>query len=125
MAMCGRPSGLDGFVLPIPKKNLINQSLYEKKTLELDRYWVTILGFQFETLILSNLNVIIEKLKIKPNSIISASPHIQRKTSRTPKACQIDLLINTKKTLFISVNLNAEQKLNLQLYKKWKIKLRP
>jgi hypothetical protein len=62
--------------------------------------WETIVGLQFENLVLNNLKSIIALLKIAPSSIISASPHFQHGTQRG-ESCQIDLLIRTRHTLYI------------------------
>ncbi len=58
------------------------------------------MGFQLENLVMNNLNSIIAILKIPPEIIFSASPYFQNKTTRQ-KACQVDLLIHTKNTLYI------------------------
>lgn len=55
---------------------------------------------QFENLILNNLDAIVRRLDIPPESILSASPYFQRKTQRHD-ACQIDLLIHTRNTLYV------------------------
>ncbi len=58
------------------------------------------MGFQFENLVLNNLNVIIKKLDIAPETIISAAPYFQKKTLRK-EACQIDLLIHARFALYV------------------------
>ena len=58
------------------------------------------MGFQFENLVLNNLNVIIKKLDIAPETIISAAPYFQKKTLRK-EACQIDLLIHTRFSVYV------------------------
>lgn len=57
--------------------------------------WNTIIGLQFENLILNNRKLIWEKLNIYPEEIISDNSFFQRKTARTP-GCQIDYLIQTR-----------------------------
>ena len=57
--------------------------------------WSTILGLQFENLVLNNLPKIIQELEIKPHEIVNAGPYHQTATKRRKK-CQIDLLIQTK-----------------------------
>jgi len=83
-----------------PRKTFIEQGLYKDIHLENLDTWYQIMGYQFENLVLSNLNKIIQILKIPPESILSASPYHQNKTSRL-KACQIDLLIQTKFTYYV------------------------
>jgi hypothetical protein len=55
----------------------------------------SILGLQFENLILANRELIYPELNLKSGQIIAAAPHIQRKTTINNGACQIDLLIHT------------------------------
>lgn len=57
------------------------------------------MGLQFENLVLNNIRPICSLLAINPNTIKSASPYFQRKTQRK-KPCQIDLLIETRYTLY-------------------------
>lgn len=83
-----------------PKKELINLGVYKELHLEDLPGWETIMGLQFENLVLNNLNSIIQLLEIPPSSIISASPYFQHATQRA-KACQIDLLIQTKHTFYV------------------------
>lgn len=83
-----------------PQKEKIEQELYRNVHLENIGNWDTIMGYQFENLILNNLQAIITRLDIPPAGIISASPYFQRRTRRQ-EPCQIDLLIHTKNTLYV------------------------
>lgn len=83
-----------------PKKDLIEKGLYQELYLEELPEWEMMMGLQFENLVLNNLQKIIHLLKIPPSSIISASPYFQKETGRN-KACQVDLLIHTKYTLYV------------------------
>lgn len=83
-----------------PKKVLINQGLYQDLHIEDLQEWQTIMGLQFENLVLNNLNSIQQCLQISPTSVLSAAPYFQNKTLRQ-EACQIDLLIQTKHTLYV------------------------
>lgn len=57
--------------------------------------WLSIMGLQFENLVLNNLPKIIEILQIPSHEVIAAGPYLQTKTVSREK-CQIDLLIQTK-----------------------------
>jgi hypothetical protein len=57
--------------------------------------WPTLMGLQFENLILHNRALLWEKLRIDPSEIINDNPYVQRQT-KTRKGCQIDYLIQTK-----------------------------
>ena len=83
-----------------PKKELIDQGIYHELYLEDLPGWETMMGLQFENLVLNNLSSIIHLLKIPPSSILSAAPYFQRLTKRG-ESCQIDLLIQTKHTLYV------------------------
>ncbi len=83
-----------------PKKELIDQGLYQNLHLEELPEWEMMMGLQFENLVLNNLETLQRILHISPASILSASPYFQRKTIRI-KPCQIDLLIQTKHTLYV------------------------
>lgn len=83
-----------------PKKALIDQGLYHDVQLEELPEWYTIMGLQFENLVLNNLSSIQRLLQISPVSILSASPYFQHKTLRD-QACQIDLLIQTRHTFYV------------------------
>ncbi len=83
-----------------PKKNLIEQGLYEALSLEDLPEWNIIVGFQFENLVLNNLSAIQHLLQIPPSSILSAAPYFQKKTKRK-KACQIDLLIQCRYAIYV------------------------
>jgi uncharacterized protein len=79
-----------------PHKNNIEKGLYKNVNIETLPHWNQMLGFQFETLILKNMDLVLKKLEINPQEVTSYSPHTQRSTTRTKGACQIDLLITTK-----------------------------
>ena len=62
--------------------------------------WPSIMGLQFENLVLNNLRQILEKLEISPESLLSASPYFQNST-KSHLGCQVDLLIQTKYTTYL------------------------
>jgi len=63
--------------------------------------WSSIMGFQFENLIINNRHEIYRALNIAPESIVYDNPFFQRQTKRQ-KGCQIDFLIQTKfKTAYV------------------------
>lgn len=57
--------------------------------------WESILGLQFENLVLKNSHFIKQKLGIKADEILTDNPFFQTKTKDHP-GCQIDYLIQTK-----------------------------
>lgn len=61
----------------------------------------SILGFQFENLVLNNRALIHKKLTLHPDEIVYDNPFFQRKTTAR-KGCQIDYMIQNKYgTLFV------------------------
>jgi AAA+ ATPase superfamily predicted ATPase len=83
-----------------PNKEKIKENLFTFKSLENLTGWETILGFQFENLVLNHKNIIHDILEIPADAVVSSSPYFQYQTQRTA-ACQIDWLIQTKNTLYI------------------------
>jgi len=83
-----------------PQKKAIADGLFEFSSLEQLEGWEGVLGLQFENLVLNHVNLLFPKLGIERSLVLSASPYRQQATQRT-KGCQIDLLIQTRKTLFI------------------------
>ena len=82
------------------KKELIEKKLYQDVDLENLPDWTSIMGLQFENLVLNNLHQIIKILGISSESLYSASPYFQNATKRQP-GCQVDLLIQTKHTTYL------------------------
>ncbi len=78
----------------------IKRGIFKLKSIEELPQVESIMGLQFENLILNNLPLLIDILKIAPSSIVQAGPYFQKANSRQ-KACQIDLLIQTKNTLYV------------------------
>lgn len=79
-----------------PNKSKILEGMYQFSSIQKLPAWNTIVGFQFENLILNNKKAILEKLDLAHEDIISCSPYIQTQTSKNKGGCQIDLLIVTR-----------------------------
>lgn len=83
-----------------PNKDKIAKNLFDSSLDNLPG-WETIMGFQFENLVLNNFKEVCQLLKIDIRDIVMAGPFFQRKTKRK-KGCQIDLLIQTRQqTLYL------------------------
>lgn len=83
-----------------PKKDLIEKKLYQDIDLENLPDWSSILGLQFENLVLNNLKPIRDLLEISPESLYSAGPFFQNSTKSHP-GCQVDLLLQTKYSTYL------------------------
>lgn len=73
----------------------------EKSRIAVPPAWTTIMGIQFENLVLNNFHRAYALLGLDPAEVIYDNPYFQR-TTKTHSGCQIDYLIQTKfNTLYI------------------------
>lgn len=85
----------------LPRKAKIEKEDYMDVALSDLSGWNSIMGLQFENLILNNRHLIKQSLKINPSDIIYDNPFFQHRTTKQ-LGCQIDYLIQTKlNTLFV------------------------
>ncbi|MCE5293939.1 MAG: hypothetical protein LLF94_04940 [Chlamydiales bacterium] len=96
-----------------PKKELIHSGLYEDLFLEDLPEWHTIIGLQFENLVLNNLRTIQNLLDISSSSILSASPYFQHETKKH-KACQVDMLIQCRYSIYVC-EIKCRQKITSEV----------
>lgn len=71
--------------------------------------WTTIMGLQFETLVLNNRKAIWKILNIPPEDIVFDNPFFQNATKRHP-SCQIDYLIQTRFNVIYICEIKFTQK---------------
>jgi hypothetical protein len=83
-----------------PNRERILRDIFESKSFMYMSGWESIMGLQFENLVVANLKSLCRILNIDMLEITNAGPFFQRGTQRQ-KGCQIDLLIQTKHTLYI------------------------
>ncbi len=76
-------------------KSKIDRNLFDLKSLSQLPEWNTIMGLQFENLVLNNRHIIHQALGLDINDIISENPFYQRPT-KTTEGCQIDFMIETR-----------------------------
>lgn len=82
-------------------KTKIQRNSFEFKSLTSLPEWNTIMGLQFENLVLNNKQLVQEALAINPDEIVSDNPFFQKKTAKR-QGCQIDYMIQTQyNTLYI------------------------
>ena len=62
--------------------------------------WGSVLGLQFQNLILNHVDKLFPYFGLDHALVLSAAPYYQPATKRG-EGCQIDLLIQTKRTLFV------------------------
>lgn len=79
----------------------INRGGFEIKAMTSLPEWPTMMGLQFENLVLNNRHCIHQALRISPEDIVSDNPFFQNPT-RKQRGCQIDYMIQTKfDTLYV------------------------
>jgi AAA+ ATPase superfamily predicted ATPase len=78
-----------------PNKEKIRKGLFTLKSLSGLPGWDSIIGLQFENLVLNNHHTLIRALGIPPEDVVFANPFFQRKTA-VQAGCQIDYLIQTR-----------------------------
>lgn len=72
-----------------------NRTKIKKNHLTIPPAWFSIMGIQFENLVLNNSKSLFDFLKLNPNDIVFDNPYFQRAT-KTHHSCQVDYLIQDK-----------------------------
>ena len=83
-----------------PRAAAIKAGLFEFASMEQLNGWDSILGLQFENLVLNHVNDLFPHLGLDKSLVLSAAPYTQNATRRN-EGCQIDLLIRTERTLMV------------------------
>ena len=83
-----------------PRKGAIEDGHFDFASLEQLEGWNVRLGYQFENLVLNHVRNLFPMLGLGQSLVLSAAPYVQKGTKRL-KGCQIDLLIQTERTLFV------------------------
>jgi len=78
-----------------PYRELIEQGSYKKAATGKLPGWDSIMGFQLESLLLTNREFLFQMLELDPSCVVRDNPFIQTPSTRR-KGCQIDYLIQTK-----------------------------
>ncbi len=73
----------------------IERNLYQFRSINLLPGWATIMGLQFENLVMNNRRYIHKRLRLSPDDIVAENPFFQRSGSRQ-QGCQIDYMIQTR-----------------------------
>ncbi len=79
-----------------PRKQAIESGLFTFGSLERLEGWSTILGLQFENLVLNHVHALLPRIGLGETLVVSAAPYFQNSTRRG-EGCQIDLLIQTRR----------------------------
>jgi AAA+ ATPase superfamily predicted ATPase len=105
-----------------PHRANIEKGLYRRTPLRSIINWDSILGLQFENLVLNNIESLCEILDIYTSSIISVGPYSQNRTLRREQ-CQIDLLIQLKHALYVC-EIKCRTKIGIEIIKQVTEKIR-
>ena len=81
-----------------PRRKMIEGDLFEFTSLEQLKGLDAMFGFQFENLVLGNLQMLFPMLGLETALVLSAAPYFQRATADR-EGCQIDLMIQTQRML--------------------------
>ncbi len=79
--------------------------------------FASVMGYQFENLILANRNLLYKFLNLQDRDIVSAAPYIQRKTTKNKGGCQIDLLIHTQLDVFYLCEFKCKKQIDMAVIK--------
>ena len=83
-----------------PRRQMVERDLFEFSSLEQLNGLDTMLGIQFENLVLGNLKMLFTMLGLEESLVLSAAPYLQRATADKER-CQIDLMIQTRRMIMV------------------------
>lgn len=86
-----------------PHRGVIDDDAFSFASLDEIEGWETIMGLAFENMVVNNYRALVPHLHLDRSVIISAGPYLRRaaKGPRGRKGCQIDLLIQTRRTVCV------------------------
>lgn len=100
-----------------PNRHKIEQEQFQSKTLASLSNWSSMMGLQFENLVLNNRKMIFELLKIPVEDIVCDNPYFQRRTKRH-QGCQIDYLIQTRfNSMYVCEMKFSQRELDVSIIK--------
>lgn len=106
-----------------PNLRKIEAETFQIQSLTALPSWNSIVGLQFENLVLNNRLLIIKELGIRLEDIVIDNPYFQKPT-KLIKGCQIDYLIQTRqKTLYACEIKFSQQEVNATIINEMKQKL--
>lgn len=107
-----------------PKLTQIQKDYFRDRSFEAIPAMQSIMGLQFENLILNNRRLIWKVLRINEEEVINDNPYMQRQTKHQ-QGCQIDYLIHTRfNVLYLCEIKFSKNKINLSVIKEVKQKIK-
>lgn len=83
-----------------PVRSRAEKGLYQHAPLESLSAWHTVIGLQFENLVLHSIEPLMSRIGLANVPILDVGPYWQTRTARR-EACQIDLLARSKRGVYI------------------------
>lgn len=83
-----------------PRRQAIAKGLFKFSSLEQLKGWDTMLGLQFENMVLNHVEDLLPRLGLERSLVLSASPYLCP-AGKGGRGCQIDLLILTERTALV------------------------
>lgn len=130
----GKPSKLSYFRLSdnylrfylkyiLPNKSKISSGVFKDHSMTSLPGWSSIMGYQFENLVLKNRKKLHQLLNIYPEDVVAEGPYFQRTTQRQT-GCQIDYMVQTKfESLYVSEVRFSKHELKQEVIKEVKEKI--
>ncbi len=98
-----------------PAKAMIDDGRYSFKTLEALENWDSVMGLQFENLVVNNYGDLIPYLHLSDIILTSAAPYRKQAVpSRRQQGCQIDLLIQSRRSVYV-VEIKRKQEIGREI----------
>lgn len=92
-----------------------NKHRIEKQAFDRPPAWDSVMGLQFENLVLNNAKALQRLLRVSPSEIVFENPFFQRQT-KIQRGCQIDYLIQTQhKILYVCEIKFSREKIGAQV----------
>jgi AAA+ ATPase superfamily predicted ATPase len=105
-----------------PNATKIEKGLYKESGIEKLPVFDSFVGLQFENIVLNNYIDVCKVLNIGLTSVLNVGSYFQTETARQ-KSCQIDLIIQTKNTLYVC-ELKARREVDVSVIEEVKKKIK-
>ena len=96
-----------------PRMQEIRQGAFRFTTVTALPGWDSIMGLQFENLVLNNLMSLLPKIGLSDKLLVSAAPYRNARESKGG-GCQIDLLVQTRRTAYV-VEIKRRREIGLEV----------
>ncbi len=86
----------------------IERNVYQLKSVRLLPGWSTIMGLQFENLVLNNRSFVHKLLRLNPDDVVFENPYFQHQKSRQ-LGCQVDYMVQTRSNVLYVCEVKFSQ----------------